>query len=218
MRTQGEEQRKQKGSEYAHHLVRNETWGAGPEDQRQQPLPSATPAQVSAETGASRLWLQCPSPATSRRRPLQCRHLCAPSFWPWAWCWLEPSTPMTPTPAASGKGEKGPCCALRAPSPCSPFEGSSALTSLPLSSIHLPPISDSALSTPCHGLPLTLPISDLVSISIPALTLSVFSVSQPLGLSGSLQDRAQSGSHFLSVGQAEGPAQGEQRGQGWETS
>lgn len=81
------------------------------------------PAQVSAEAGSSesRLWLQCPSPATSCRRPLQCRHLCAPSSWPWAWGWLEPSNPMTPIPAASGKGERGPCCTSRAPSPWLPI-------------------------------------------------------------------------------------------------
>ena len=64
-------------------------------------------------------------------RALQCHHPCGPSFSsPWSWGWLPPSTLRTPTPAASGKGERGPLLHLEGPKPpalYSPPWGSSFL-------------------------------------------------------------------------------------------
>lgn len=55
-------------------------------------------------------------------RPLQCHHPCGPSFsWPWSWGWLPPSTPRTPTPAASGKGERGPLLHPKGAKPPAPY-------------------------------------------------------------------------------------------------
>lgn len=153
-----------------------------------------------------------PLTATSCRRPPPCRHLCAPSSWPWAWGWLEPSTPMTPIPAASGRGERGPCCPLRAPSPQLPILPTRAPLPWPPA---LSPALTSCLFRLCALLPSmaasgSLPISDLVSVSIPARTLLSFLYPSPLVSVGVwLQDRAQSGSHLLCGGQAGGPARGE---------
>lgn len=119
------------------------------------------PCSVSAEICSSRFWLQCPSPAPNlvHYRPQQCHRPCAPSFsWPWPWGWLEPSTPRIPTPAASGKGERGPLLCpegSRRPDPHASPLPSSPHPSHPLSSPQLPPLSAPALSAPLNGLPQT---------------------------------------------------------------
>lgn len=116
-------------------------------------------------------------------QPPRCHHLCAPSSWPWAWGWLVPSTPVTPTPAASGKGE-----------------GPSLLPQLPYGLLGLlfPPTSASPPRALCppHRLPLTL--SFPVPVPCPCGKLAAgqstgwepFTVEQARGLvQGSREDR-----------------------------
>lgn len=193
----------------------------GSKDQRQQPHLRSQPGSVSAETCSSRsvatvpLTCSAPGPVTGPCNVTTPAGPPSPGPGAGAGCHPQPQGPQHLQ--LLGKVREGPCCTLRAPSPLLLIlpAGAPLSSSPPSLQPHPLPISASSTSAPSPGCSDSIPIL-IVSFSHlssdPVLSLFWF-----LGPCVRLAAGQSTGEELFTMGQAEGLAQGEQRGRGWGT-